>query len=291
MYVPFCPLPIKRAKIVSKKFFGLADRISKMFPNLEMSLKQSGMQLDRREYIGIVLFSALFTFAVTFLLILVVSLIAVPAEKAVPVSMLVSLSLSAMTFFYLRTYPKLLVKKKVANLERNLIYALKHLYVQVKSGVTIYDSIVSVSKSDYGRVSEEFRKVVNYVGAGMSMEAALENIGLENPSVYFHRVLWQISNGIKSGSDIGTVLKSVVDNISHEQRIAIRRYGSQLNPLTLVYMMFAVIIPSLGITFLIVLSSFSGFAVSQNMFLAILGVLALFQFMFVGIVKSRRPNL
>jgi pilus assembly protein TadC len=109
--------------------------------------------------------------------------------------------------------------------------------------------------------------------------------------VHFHRALWQISNGLKSGSDIGTVLKSVVENIAQEQRIAIKKYGSQLNPLTLVYMMVAVILPSLGITFLIVMSSFSGFAVSERMFIAILGMLALFQFMFIGVIKSRRPNM
>lgn len=291
MYIPFCPLPIVRAKKISKKFFGLADKLSKMFPSLELELKQSGMGLDRREYIGIVIFSSFFIFILTFFLIFTLSLIAVTIEKAVSIASLISIFLFLMTFFYLRMYPKMLVKKKVADLERNLLHALKHLYVQVRSGVTIYDAIVSVSHSDYGRVSEEFKKAIKHVSAGMSMETALENIALENPSIHFHRALWQLSNGLKAGSDIGVVLKSVVENISHEQRIAIRRYGSQLNPLTLVYMMLAVILPSLGITFLIVLSSFSGFAVSEKMFLAILGVLALFQFMFLGIIKSRRPNL
>ena len=116
-------------------------------------------------------------------------------------------------------------------------------------------------------------------------------MALKNPSPYFRRAIWQISNGIKAGSDISPLLKAVIDGIFAEQRIAIRRYGSQLNPLTLVYMMVAVVLPSLGLTFLLVLSSFSGLVISETIFWMILVFLAVFQFMFMGIIKSRRPNI
>ncbi|MBI2076072.1 MAG: hypothetical protein HYT72_02375 [Candidatus Aenigmarchaeota archaeon] len=102
---------------------------------------------------------------------------------------------------------------------------------------------------------------------------------------------FKVFSGIKSGSDVGSILKSIIDNISSEQKIAIRRYGSQLNPLTLVYMMIAVIIPSMGITFLMVLSSFSGASFSESTFWFILAFLVIFQFMFLGLIKSRRPNI
>jgi pilus assembly protein TadC len=114
---------------------------------------------------------------------------------------------------------------------------------------------------------------------------------LKNPSLYFRRSIWQLSNGIKAGSDVAIVLRSIIDNISAQQKIEIRRYGSKLNPMTLVYMMAAVIIPSLGVTFLIILSTFSGLVVSETMFWMILVFLALFQFMFIGIMKSKRPNI
>jgi hypothetical protein len=56
-------------------------------------------------------------------------------------------------------------------------------------------------------------------------------------------------------------------------------------------MMVAVIIPSLGVTFLMVLSSFAKIPVTEKMFWAILAFVAIFQFMFLGILKSKRPNL
>jgi hypothetical protein len=40
-----------------------------------------------------------------------------------------------------------------------------------------------------------------------------------------------------------------------------------------------------------VLSSFSGASFSESTFWFILGFLILFQFMFLGLIKSRRPNI
>ena len=133
--------------------------------------------------------------------------------------------------------------------------------------------------------------MIEQVDTGTSMEAALEEISIKNPSQIFRRSIWQISNGMKGGSDIGNVLREIISNISQEQVVAIRRYGSQLNPLTLVYMMIAVIIPALGTTFLFVLSSFSSLSVSEFTFYGILASLAVLQFVYLGIIKSRRPNI
>ena len=92
--------------------------------------------------------------------------------------------------------------------------------------------------------------------------------------------------------DLGiSALKSIIENIAAEQKIAIRKYGSNLNPLTLVYMMMAVIMPAMGITFMIVLSTFANLPISEILFWAILFFLGVFQFMFLGIIKSKRPNL
>jgi pilus assembly protein TadC len=134
------------------------------------------------------------------------------------------------------------------------------------------------------------RKVVNEINTGKSEAEALEKITRETPSLFFRRVMWQMINALKSGADIGLVMKEIVDNMAMEQRVAIKKYGATLNPLALMYMLFAVIFPTLGITFLLVLSSFTGAKFNLELVLmGILGVILLFQFMFIGLIKSRRP--
>jgi len=269
----------------------LADKMLKMFPNLEKDVKRAEIGLDGREYLSIVLFTAFFMFFFSFTMIFFVSLMATSVQTGLGLGLLVGMVLFAVTVLYLKNYPKLIVKKRIISIERSLLYALRHMYIQIKAGVSIYDSIVSVSLGNYGRISEEFKEIVKETNSGIPTDVALENSAAKNPSIFYSRTIWQISNGIKAGSDIAGILKNVIENISAQQRIMMRRYGAQLNPLTLVYMMVGIIMPSLGVTFLIILSSFSGIAISETMFWGILGMLTVFQFMFLGIIKSKRPTL
>jgi archaeal flagellar protein FlaJ len=291
MHIPFCPLPVNRAKVVSRIFYGIAEFLSKIFPSTNIDLKQAEIDLNSTEYFSIGIFSSLFVFLSTFLIFFLISLPSGTLLKAFSFSIPFSIIFSLSSFVYIKNYPKVIVSKKIKEMEKNLLHALKHLYVQIKSGVPIFNALNSVALGNYGLVSSEFRDIVKRINVGESTEVALDNSALKIPSQYYRRSLWQLSNGIKAGSDIGSVIESIIENISAEQKIMIRKYGSQLNPLTLMYLMFAVIIPSLGVTFLIVLSSFSGLPITETTFWLILAFLLVFQFMFIGLVKSRRPNI
>ncbi len=61
--------------------------------------------------------------------------------------------------------------------------------------------------------------------------------------------------------------------------------------MTLMYMMVAIILPSLGITFLIVLSMFAGGGIGSELLIAIIAGLAIFQAFFVNVIKEKRPNV
>ena len=55
--------------------------------------------------------------------------------------------------------------------------------------------------------------------------------------------------------------------------------------------MLGAIIPSLGLTFLIILSTFPQIDIGEEVFWGMLIFLAIGQFMFLGIIKSSRPTL
>lgn len=289
--IPLCPLPLEKAKRVSRKFYRYSETIAKFSKTLKLNLEQAEIPLNPVEYVSISIFSSLFMFVVSTLIVIVVTVTRLGVARSLGLSFLIGIIVFVASFLYLKTYPKLLIKKKVKSIEKNLLHSLKHLLIQIKSGVTIYDGFVSIKKGNYGAISREFSKLVKDVDTGISMEAALEEISIKNPSLDFRRVVWQIANGMKAGSDIGNVLKEIINNLSQKQVVAIRKYGSQLNPLTLVYMMIAVILPALGITFLFIFSAFSPISVTEMTFWIILVSLAILQFMYIGIIKSRRPNV
>ena len=51
MYIPFCPLPVNKAKkFLGNKLYSLAEPLAKIFPNLELELKQADFDLNVRDY-------------------------------------------------------------------------------------------------------------------------------------------------------------------------------------------------------------------------------------------------
>ena len=59
--------------------------------------------------------------------------------------------------------------------------------------------------------------------------------------------------------------------------------------LALVYMLFAVAIPGLGSTLLIVLSSFGGVKVSEAFYISLISLCFFVELVIIGFIKSRRP--
>lgn len=286
------PLPYKTVRKITDHLLGLGENLAMMFPSLEYDLEQSGFEISPRRWMSIAFFAFVFYFVVISSLLFLVTFAAnIEIYRALNVSFLAGLGIGLGSFIFLSFYPKLSSRKKINNIEKNLPYVLHHILVEVRAGVPLYDTLVSIARSDYGLLSKEMRRVVNEINTGKSEAEALEKITRETPSFFFRRVMWQMINALKSGADIGTTMTEIVDNLAVEQRVSIKKYGAQLNPLALIYMLFAVIFPTLGITFLLVLASFTGISFNlEYILIGIIGVIVLFQFMFIGLIKSRRPT-
>lgn len=287
--IPFVPFPPAKISKLSKPFLWLSSRLVKATPTLSRSLIEADIEMKDREYMAIALFSSLFWFLLIFVLFSIMSLAF--NRGFLPVAFGFSLLLGGVSFMYISLYPNLIISKKNNDIERNLLFAIRHMLIQVKSGVSLFDALVSISKSNYGLISEEFGKCTKEISTGKEEVRALEELTFKTPNVNFKRVVWQIVNSLKAGGDVGNVLGILAQNLSEDHKVSIRKYGSQLSPMALMYLMLTVIMPTLGITFLIIFSTFSGAQVPESIFYVILFVLTIFQFMFIGLVKSRRPSV
>ena len=278
-------------KKISRRFLGFGDKLSKILPGYGVKLEQAELDFQPRDYLAMAFFSLIFWILMIFTLLFAISIFATLSQNFIFTFIPVSIVIGFLSFLYIIFYPSLIITRKVKDLEKNLHFSLRHLLIQVKSGVPLFDGLVSVANGNYGLVSKELGECTKRISTGCEQTSALEELALKNPSLNFRRVIWQISNAIKTGADLGNTLDAIVYNLGDERKVSIRKYGSQLNPLAMMYMMLAVIIPSLGITFLIIFSSFSGVTITESLFFIILFALAFFQFTFIGIVKSRRPAI
>lgn len=284
--IPLVPVPMEKALKVAEKMRWVTQSMARLVPGLKRDLYQSEMKISDIDYVGVALFTSIFYSILMGSIVTLSGLIFMKTLDSM--GLIVGILFFFISFYFIIFYPKIILKKRVRQLEKNLLFALRHMLIEVKSGIPLFDSLVGVSVG-YGELSDEFDNIVRNINAGRSQIESLNEASKRNPSLYFRRALWQIVNAIKAGSDIGTTLEVITNDLSEKQINEIKSYGQELNPWTMMYMIIAVIAPSLGVTFLIILSSFSGINIPQMIFPLILLGLFLFQIFFMGFIKSKRP--
>lgn len=279
-------LPPKLVFSLSKKILGLGDLLCEALPNLKEDLIQAEIEIKAREWAAI---SLVVGFSNTLIVLLILSLLMLVTK--LNLFWLVAL-FSIMVFFAslvtVLFYPKIIVSKRMRRLENDLIPACRQLLIELKSGVSLFQALASVS-SDYGEVSKEFRKIVKRINSGIPEIDALSDASREAPSFSFRRVLWQVSNALKIGSDIGSALEIITKDLEREQADKIRKYGQELSPWTMIYMMAAVVVPSLGITLVIVIMSFLNISLPSFSIYLVIIYLIIFQLFYMNFISSRRP--
>ena len=259
---------------------------------LQHHLNNSDTNITREEYLNIVYRSFVIYFII--LSVVLTTILALLNVKLFFIwGTIVALLFSIFVLFSQLVYPKIYSVRKQRDLERNLIPALEDMLVQLNSGIPLFSILVNISSSNYGSLSNEFKKGVRRINAGLPEEEVLEELGVQNSSVFFRRTLWQISNGMKAGSDISIVIKDSIQTLHEEQIIQIQNYGNKLNPLVMFYMLITVIMPALAITFLTIIASLINLPATTTilLYLGLFVFVLLIQIMFLGVIKSARPSL
>src|SRR3989338_10086109 len=265
----------------------LFQRIAKTFPNLKIKLKQAGMDDKPEDFIKKTFISAFYmaTGLVVFLFLLLAKLSVVKGIFFV----LIPLIFMVM-FFYMIRLPDVRISKKEKDISKEIVFAGRFIIIELESGVPLYNAMVNVSKN-YEVIGRYFKEITDKVDFGTSMEDALNEAVEYIPSNDFRKILWQIINSIRTGSDVAKSLYSVMEQITKDQITEVNKYGKKLNTLAMFYMIVAVILPSLGMTMLIILSSFIQFELSLTILLLLAGFLGFVQFMFIAMVKFSRPAI
>lgn len=274
-------------------FLSLAGHFKSRSPSLKLKLKQAESGLSIREAKALALETAFLESAVyAMLLFILLHLIGFGIVASIAISMALSLGLFVMLYFNGIAYYGRAVSRRSHDVDKNLLYALQTMQIHVSAGMPVFASIKEISKGKYGAVSAEFRRAVRAVESGSSLEKELEEMALRNPSQNFRYAVWQITNSIKTGADLNRNLEAIVNSVSREELVEIRKYGSKLNPLVLMFMMVAVIIPAMGVTVLAIVSSMPGAsAIPETTFWMMLAAVAIVQVFFIRTIKTKRPNI
>ncbi len=269
----------------------IAEMFAPYFPDLKKKLALANLSQTPIEFLEKVSLSALYL-SVAFLFLTGVAFTMqtppVPLLWLVPLAAVYFLAL----FYYLMLYPDSLVLKRAKELDYEVVFAGRQIVIAVKSGMPLFDAIVGAT-SGYGAVSKELSRIADRVTLGVPLVQAIRDEAQQNPSRYFVRVLMQLSNSISSGADVGSSVEVVLDQISKEQVISLKEYSQKLTPIVMFFMVFGIIVPSLGVVLAtVVFSAISGgtLGMTSSILAPVFIAIAIIQFLFLGLIETSRPK-
>ncbi|MEW6295673.1 MAG: type II secretion system F family protein [Candidatus Diapherotrites archaeon] len=275
-----------------KRFNFIGRRISSLFYGLKYDLSKAGIELGAEDYCTLSFFSALL-YGIIFFALISVLLFAKNAslQGVFPLNLIIGFAFFLVFLLLHLFYPKIISGKIAAEIDQDLIFALKSILIQVSSGVSLFEAIKNASKGSYGLVSKELELLVQDISSGVSELKAFERMALRTKSDYLRKTTWQLMSSLKSGASLSSAVSSVVETLNNNQFRAIKNYAAELNLWILIYMLLAAALPTLGVTFLIVLSSFGGTNIGEIHIAMIIGFAFIVQIILIGFIKSRVPRV
>ncbi len=256
------------------------------FPELRKKLKMAKMDVSEDGYITTTLIMSVLTSVL--ILILAFMLLYTSGMDLLVVIPLFLLSLITSFLFFMRKVDVEMNRREL-EINKELLFAGKQLLIEIRGGIPLFDAVTHLTE-EYGEVSNVFKEIVNKTNLGVPLDVALEDVSDETPSKPFKRVALQIVNSIRSGSDVAVSLETILDQLAQEQIIQIKEYSQKLNPLGMFYLLFGIIVPSMGITLAVTLLTFTGVSFGSEMLWGMLIVIGITQYVFLTMIQSSRPR-
>jgi archaeal flagellar protein FlaJ len=262
------------------------EYIKTKFPELRKKLKMAKMDVSEDGYISKTLIMTVLTSVL--MLILVTMLLYTSGMDLLVVVPLFLLTLIFSFLFFMKRVDVEMSKREL-EIDKELLFAGKQLLIEIRGGIPLFDAVTHLTE-EYGEASNVFKEIVNKTNLGVPLDVALEDVSEETPSKPFKRLALQIVNSIRSGSDVAVSLEAILDQLAQEQMIQIKEYSQKLNPLGMFYLLFGIILPSMGITLAVTLLTFTGVSFGPAMLWGMLLVMGITQYVFLTMIQSSRPR-
>ncbi|MEM4389959.1 MAG: type II secretion system F family protein [Candidatus Micrarchaeia archaeon] len=277
------PVPVSEGPSAWRIFL---SAIAAKFPDLKKRLRQADMADEPVAFVA-----KTFTSAIILTAIVIVLLFMVFTTANINTLLLLPIVVVAfpLFFWYGLQVPRVKVEQKAREIDKDLIFACRHLLIELHAGVPLFDAMLHITR-DYGEVSKIFSRILERINVGVPADVAMHDVSEEVPSAAMRRVILQLVNSLRSGSDVAAALDNILDQLSREQVIEIKSYGQKLSPLAMFYMIFGIIIPSLGVALAIILISFLSVPADAKLLAAAFVLLGLVQFIFISMIESSRPR-
>ncbi|MBI2664233.1 type II secretion system F family protein [Candidatus Woesearchaeota archaeon] len=265
-----------------------ANIIIRIAPSVKTNLRIAHNRTPPTKFVQKSMKLALYTSVTVSAVIFFLLARTVSIVKLIPIMLLVAATSYALMFIFILQSPKAEIRKRQREIDREVLFAGRYLLIKLESGTPLVNTIEDASKG-FGISAKYFKEIIDDIDTGMPLEKALEDARSFNASKKFKRILWQLVTVLKTGSEVTDVLRATLRSIATEQILEIKRYSKKLNSLMLFYMVLGSVVPSLGLTMLIIMSGFLNLQLENTLLFSLLFLLTVIQLAFLIMVRAARP--
>lgn len=238
------------ANIISDLFSGYTKGPSSFFKNIQEDLYRANIMMPASKYIALSLGVSVITGAVSGIVLGILLTTLIGASGAL-LGVVLALPIGLFTLMFTKIYPKSKVAGRSDSFSRELPFALRHMSTQLTSGSGLLETMRSVSQSDYGVLSEEFRRAILEIERGATIEEAYERMTLRVESAGLKKAARQIISTLRTGGNLANTLKVIGEEVSMEMRMKLKDFIQILNTFSMIYMFVVVVAPVLITTLVI----------------------------------------
>jgi len=193
-------------------------------------------------------------------------------------------------FWFGLKQPLIIAHRRAIDIDREVLFAGRFILIKLHSGRPLVSALTEAAHS-YGVANKYFSEIIKDIEVGTSLEDAIERAMNNSPSMAFRKILFQIHNALRLGIDVTQSLEAVLEDITEDQLLQIQRYGKKLPSVTLLFMVVAVVFPSLGMTIATILLTFTNITMTLTSYLLVILFLIILNFMFITMFKGIRPKV
>ncbi|RLG72390.1 MAG: type II secretion system F family protein [Methanobacteriota archaeon] len=279
------PFSVRMSETLYQPLQRPAQALARSFSDLDIDLYRANMVVDPAKFVALMLVVGIIA-ALAFSLL---SLLFLPPFLA-PVMGFLGFMVGLLGT---RMIPRIKVASRVKEMDRQAPYVLRHMATQLKSGIGLPETMVSVASADYGAFSEEVYRTIRDVHSGMAMADALERLEDRAGSETVKRMTRQVLRTLRTGGDLADVLSELADEVSFDLRMKLRDYAQSLNAVGLMFMFADSVAPTVLLIMIMIQSVMAKKLYLGTEFITILYLvlIPIALFYFVMIIKRMEPTV
>jgi len=256
--IPLMLLPLSACDTIGSRFRGVGVKIITFYPSVRYDLRNLSINYPPENYCAISFFSAAIWAIIVGLLVgmLLFRNTTLPPAVKVVVPMLAIFVVTIFFLIFHLSYPKTIAKGIATKVDRELIFAMRDMLIQISSGVPLFAAIENIGNSNYTYISREFRTISNHVKTGSSLTEEIEAMAVRTQSDYLKKTSWQMVTAIRSGANLTNTLKGIVHMLVEYQFSLSKSFNAELNFIILIFLMTAAVLPTIGTTVMVIFSVF-----------------------------------